>query len=66
LDSLLVSGVVLSEVWFSRRIPVVEYPGADIFDRIASGDIVEVEGTTGAIAVRRGPGRRSFQKISFD
>ena len=27
-DSLLISGVVLSDVWFGRRIPVVEYEGA--------------------------------------
>src|SRR5579871_1789620 len=53
LDSLLVSGIVLAEVWFDRGVPIVEYPGADIFERIADGDIVEVDGTSGTIGVRR-------------
>jgi len=48
-DPLMVAGPVLAEVWFRKGIPVVEYPGADIFDRIRSGDLVEVRGDTGEI-----------------
>ena len=50
-DSLLVSGVVLADVWFDRVIPIVEYPGADLFDRIADGMTVELDGTTGTITI---------------
>jgi len=48
-DPLLVAGLVLSEVWYQRTIPLVEYPGDDIFDAIARGDAVEVNGETGEI-----------------
>ena len=50
-DSLLVSGVVLSDVWFDRVIPIVEYAGPDLFDRIADGLTVELDGTTGTITI---------------
>ncbi len=50
-DSLLVSGAVLAQVWFTRGVPVVEYPAADLFDRIRTGDRVVVDGETGAISV---------------
>lgn len=45
-DSLLVSGVVLSEVWFGKTIPIIEYPGDDLFDAVSSGDplIIEADG----------------------
>jgi predicted aconitase with swiveling domain len=48
-DSLLVSGIVLSDVWFGRNIPIVEYPGDDLFDRIHDDDVVDVDGATGEI-----------------
>jgi predicted aconitase with swiveling domain len=41
-DSLLISGVILSEVWFGPVIPIVEYPGDDLFDRIANGDRIVI------------------------
>jgi predicted aconitase with swiveling domain len=50
-DSLLVSGIVLSDVWFHRSIPIVEYAGDDLYAAIADGDAVEVDGDTGAIRV---------------
>ena len=50
-DSLLISGVVLSNVWFDRKIPVVEYPDDDLYDRIADGAQVEVDGDAGEIRV---------------
>ena len=53
-DSLLVSGIVLSDVWFHRSIPVVEYAGGDLFERIADDDTVEVDGSTGDITVEGG------------
>jgi hypothetical protein len=48
-DPLLVSGVTLAEVWFAAGIPVVEYQGDDLFDRVRMGDLVEVDGGTGEI-----------------
>ena len=53
-DSLLVSGIVLSDVWFQRSIPIVEYAGDDLFDQIADGDLVEVDGATGEITIAGG------------
>jgi predicted aconitase with swiveling domain len=53
-DSLLVSGIVLSDVWFGRSIPIVEYAGSDLFERIADDDTVEVDGSTGEIDVKGG------------
>lgn len=48
-DSLLVSGSVLAEVWFGAGIAVVEYGSEDLFDKINSGDLVEVDGGSGEI-----------------
>ena len=50
-DSLLIAGVVLSDVWFDRRIPVVEYPDDDIYDLIRDGAAVEVDGDNAEIRV---------------
>jgi predicted aconitase with swiveling domain len=50
-DSLLVSGIVLSDVWFGRSIPIVEHADDDLFDRIADDDIVAVDGASGQIVV---------------
>jgi predicted aconitase with swiveling domain len=52
-DSLLVSGIVLSDVWYGRRIPIVEYGDADLFETITDGDHVAVDGTTGEIVVTK-------------
>ena len=50
-DSLLVSGAILAEVWFSCGIPVVEYREKDLYDKIHTGDTVEVNGDTGEIKI---------------
>jgi predicted aconitase with swiveling domain len=51
-DSLLVSGVILSEVWYERSVPIVEYPLQEIQGRCYDGQIVEVDGETGEIVFR--------------
>lgn len=53
-DTLLVSGIVLSEVWYGRVIPVVEYPTADLRGAFKDGDAAEVDGVTGEIVITRG------------
>ena len=50
-DPLLVSGPVLAEAWYNAGIPVVEYAGDDLYDAIATGDEVEVDGATGEILI---------------
>jgi predicted aconitase with swiveling domain len=50
-DPLMVSGSVLADVWFDKGIPVVEYPGEEIFSRIETGAHVEVNGDSGEITV---------------
>ncbi|MEW5735583.1 MAG: DUF126 domain-containing protein [Thermodesulfobacteriota bacterium] len=50
-DSLLVSGPVLAEVWFSRGIPVVQYENPDLFSLIKTGDRVAVDGDKGTITI---------------
>lgn len=53
-DSLLTSGLVLSKVWFNKGIPVVEYDGDDLFTKISTGDLVEVDGDSGVIKISSG------------
>ena len=48
-DSLLISGVVLSEVWFDRRIPIVEYQDDNLYELVRNGVEVEVDGDAGEI-----------------
>jgi len=50
-DSLMVSGAILANVWFGKGVPVVEYEKADLFERIRTGDTVEVNGDTGEIRI---------------
>jgi len=50
-DSLLVSGAILADVWFKRGIPIVEYASDDIYEKIRTGDRVEVNGATGEIKI---------------
>lgn len=50
-DSLLISGVVLSDVWFDRRIPVVEYEDDDLYELIEDGADVTVDGDASEIRV---------------
>jgi predicted aconitase with swiveling domain len=52
-DSLLISGVVLSEVWFERAIPILEYPADDLYDHVRTGMHVEVDGERGSVVVGR-------------
>ena len=52
-DSLLISGVVLSDVWFGKTIPVVEYHGDDLFEQFHTGDRVTVDGDAGEIRITR-------------
>ncbi len=49
VDTLLVSGVVLADVWFGKGVPVVEYRDNDLYDSICSGDLLSVDGHTGII-----------------
>ena len=51
-DSLLISGVVLSNVWFDRKIPVVEYADDDLYEHIATGADVVVDGDAGTITIQ--------------
>lgn len=41
-DTLLVSGVVLSEVWYNKVVPVIEYPLAELAAQLKHGDTVTV------------------------
>lgn len=50
-DTLLVSGAILAEVWFNYRMPIINYSAKDIYDKIHTGDQVEVNGDTGEISV---------------
>jgi uncharacterized protein len=50
-DPLMAAGPILAEVWFSKGIPVVEYPHDDLYQRIRTGDRIEVDGDTGEIVI---------------
>jgi predicted aconitase with swiveling domain len=48
-DTLLISGIILSDVWYSKAIPVIECPTEPIRACIKDGQMVEVDGDTGEI-----------------
>jgi predicted aconitase with swiveling domain len=50
-DSLLVSGLVLAEVWFGQKVPLVQYESNDLFEAISSGDEIEVDADNGSIRI---------------
>ena len=50
-DPLLVSGVVLAEVWYARGVPLVEYGPEDLFEAVRTGDRVTVDGDSGVVVV---------------
>jgi predicted aconitase with swiveling domain len=42
-DPLLVSGVLLAQVWYGKSIPVLECAQLDLFERVRSGEQVAIE-----------------------
>jgi predicted aconitase with swiveling domain len=48
-DSLLVSGIVLSAVWYGPSITVVEYSTAELREAVLAGQLLDVDGDTGII-----------------
>ena len=50
-DTLMTSGVILADVWYGKGVPVVEYSGDDLYEKIRSGDLISVDGETGKIQV---------------
>jgi predicted aconitase with swiveling domain len=50
-DPLMAAGSILADVWFEKGIPIVEYPGEDIFEKVKNGARVEVNGDTGEIVL---------------
>jgi predicted aconitase with swiveling domain len=52
-DPLLTSGIIVSDVWYEKSIPVLEHPGEDVFDAIRTGDRVRIESGVGEIFIER-------------
>ncbi len=50
-DSLLVSGIVLSEVWYGPSIPLLECTDPGLFDAVEDGQLVEVDAEEGVIRI---------------
>ncbi|MCC6145838.1 MAG: DUF126 domain-containing protein [Candidatus Hydrogenedentes bacterium] len=50
-DPLLVSGIILSQVWYGRSIPVVEYPTDELEGIVQDGQDIQVNGDTGEIVI---------------
>jgi len=50
-DPFIVSGLVISEVWFHGGLPIVEYRGDDLFERIRTGDRVDVDADSGELTI---------------
>ena len=50
-DPLLVSGVLLSQVWYHQSVPIVEYGTHALQDEVRDGQMIEVNGETGEILV---------------
>ncbi len=51
VDPLLVSGVVVSSVWYERSIPIVEHPMADFSELVGANTRARVDGDTGGIEI---------------
>lgn len=51
MDTLMVAGPVLAEIWFGKLMPVVEYGGEDLLASIHNDDRVELDGDTGEIRI---------------
>ncbi len=51
-DSLLVSGIVLSEVWYGPGIPLLECSDQEFFDTVADGQMLEIDGDNGIIRLK--------------
>ncbi len=49
IDTLMVSEILLSEVWYERSVPIVEYPTAEIRAKLTDGQIAEVDGDSSTI-----------------
>ncbi|MBI1319732.1 MAG: DUF126 domain-containing protein [Candidatus Hydrogenedens sp.] len=49
-DPLLVSGVVLSEVWYDESIPIVECPIEPIAEAVKNGEVITVDGDAGVVS----------------
>ena len=52
-DPLLVSGVVLSEVWYGQSIPVLEHSENNLFHAIHTGDRILIEPGSDKIGVEQ-------------
>ena len=52
-DPLLVSGVILSDVWYETSIPVLEHPGEDLFNAIRTGDRIRIEPGASEIVIEQ-------------
>ena len=50
-DSLLVAGVLLSEVWYGPSIPVLELDTRALAALVRDGQLVEVDGARGVVAI---------------
>lgn len=48
-DSLLVSGIVLSEVWYGPGIPLLECDDPELFEAVRDGQQVEVNADEGVV-----------------
>ena len=53
-DTLLTSGIILSEVWYERAVPIVEYPSAEIRATFDDGQMLAVDGHKGTIGLAEG------------
>ena len=50
-DPLLVSGVILSEVWYDESIPILECDTEAITASAKDGDVLEVDGEAGVVRI---------------
>lgn len=51
MDTLMISGPVLADIWFEKLMPVVEYSKDDLFESVKNNDRVEIDGFTGEIKI---------------
>ncbi len=52
-EPIIATGVILGEMLYSRKVPVVDRPEKDVFGLVETGDWVIVDGTKGEIIIKK-------------
>ena len=52
-EPIIATGIILGEMLYNRKVPVVDRPEKDVFELVETGDWVIVDGTKGEIIIKK-------------